>query len=300
MSERASDKEADYKKGEGEPKNFSAEASDRFRDELRNEDLKQSFSKPTDSSSSLPLFGKYISKVPDFTFLDEMKKGVGASQKGAMRGDGDKGGPEKQADDNKLYPVDEKGNRISGNVAIPEKGGVAGSGDKGGPEKQPDDNKLYEVDENGNRISGNVAIPEKGGVAGSGDKGGPEKQPDDNKLYEVDENGNRISAVDVWGTRDLGLPPSDSFDPSRHGDRQPLVTGDTFFRLRGNQFIDREDGSRFMLHPDGSFLIQGADEVGVSMDNGVTTIRFRNGDEIEFDSDGIRRVTGRGREARRK
>lgn len=260
MSERASDKEADYKKGEGEPKNSSAEASDRFRDELRNEDLKQSFSKPTDSSSSLPLFGKYISKVPDFTFLDEMKKGVGASQKGAMRGDGDKGGPEKQADDNKLYPVDEKGNRISGNVAIPE----------------------------------------KGGVAGSGDKGGPEKQPDDNKLYEVDENGNRISAVDVWGTRDLGLPPSDSFDPSRHGDRQPLVTGDTFFRLRGNQFIDREDGSRFMLHPDGSFLIQGADEVGVSMDNGVTTIRFRNGDEIEFDSDGIRRVTGRGREARRK
>lgn len=95
----------------------------------------------------------------------------------------------------------------------------------------------------------------------------------------MDENGNRISAVDVWGTRDLGLPPSDSFDPSRHGDRQPLVTGDTFFRLRGNQFIDREDGSRFMLHPDGSFLIQGADEVGVSMDNGVTTIRFRNGDE---------------------
>lgn len=287
MSENAVEKEAEYKQGEATSKDASTEANDKMIGEVSAADWKQGFSKS----------GDYMPPVPDLQIS-------GAGQKihlpkeapiGGMKqqmpkespvGKDDKGGPERQPEDNKLYEVDEKGNRISGDVAVSEKGGVPGSGDKGGPERQPEDNKLYEVDEKGNRISGQ--------------KGGPERHPEDNKLHSVDENGNRIYDVEVNGVRDTGLPESDQFDPSLHGDRQPLVTGDTFYRLRGTQFLDRENGDSFMLHPDGQFFLRAQDEVNIQSENGVTRITFRNGDEIEFDANGIRSVYGRGREARRR
>lgn len=310
MAENAPEKETEYKQGEGEAKE-SVEASNKFMNELNSIDWK-SLTKTSDNSANSnskdsnpisKLMESAPSKLPDFRLLDAMKN---ASPKG------DKGGPERQPEDNKLYPVDEKGNRIGADIQIhmPKEVGAAGKGDKGGPERQPDDNKLYAVDEKGNRIGGdNQAHIPKELAGGKDDKGGPDRLPEDNVLYPVDEKGNRIEHggeagpkpnVDLFGARDVGLLPSDSFDPSRHGDRQPLETGDTFFRLRGTQFLHRENGDQFMLHPDGQWFLTAQDTVNVQSENGVTRITFRNGDEIEFDGSGIRQVTGRGRVARRK
>lgn len=311
MADNASEKETEYKQNEGEAKE-SFEARNKFMSELNSTDWSSITKTPDNSSNSNAKDKNPISKqmeptasnLPEFQLLDAMKI---APPKG------DKGGPEKQAEDNKLYAVDEKGNRIGGDIQVPmpKDLGAAKNDDKGGPEKQPEDNKLYAVDEKGNRIGGDIQIhmPKEIGTAGKHDKGGPERQPEDNKLYAVDENGNRIEQgseagpkanVDLFGARDVGLSPSDTFDPGRHGDRQPLETGDTFFRLRGTQFLHRENGDQFMLHPDGQWFLTAQDTVNVQSENGVTRITFRNGDEIEFDGSGIRRVSGRGREARRK
>jgi hypothetical protein len=268
MAENAPEKETEYKKGEGEAKE-SVEASNKFMNELNSIDWK-SLTKTTDnltnsnakdSNPISKLMEPGPSKLPDFQLLDAMKNG---SPKG------DKGGPERQPEDNKLYAVDEKGNRIGGDNQVHIKTELpGGKDDKGGPDRLPEDNVLYPVDEKGNRV-------EHGGEAGP--------KP----------------SVDLIGTRDVGLLPSDSFDPSRHGVRQPLETGDTFFRLRGTQFLHRENGDHFMLHPDGQWFLTAQDTVNVQSENGVTRISFRNGDEIEFDGSGIRQVTGRGRVARRK